>query len=320
MSLTGVWLIVLAFLAVAAVAALTVRGWSRFGSGRYAVRAGGVLLVQGLLVASIGLVANRSEGFYPSWAALAGNPGTTAAQQSRAVGQLDGELADGAVTWHPAAAPAWHLAGAATLSVPSGYEASAALSYPVVVELRPSGRIAAPGAITVTLPVTAKTTVKALASLPAELSRDVRAEAGGWALVAPVSLAALAEGLARTAPQRYVAVALVGAAPASIGGSAPAGSRPSTGGSRPSTGGSRPPTAGSRPPTAGGGGSAPAGARPPGAAGGGLATAGTHPPRAAGGGFVVRTVPDWTAAVRWAAGQTAAPLAAPVVLPRAPRS
>jgi hypothetical protein len=270
-SLTGLPLIILAVLVTGLVAGLTVRGWSRSGLARYAVRAGGILLGQALLVAAVGLVVNRSEGFYPSWAALAGDAGTTAAQQDRAVGRLDGELADGAVTWHPAGAPGWHLAGGAALSVPSGYEgpASASLSYPVVVELRPSGRTAAPGAVTVTLPVTAKTTVASLASLPAELSRDVRVGAGGWAVVAPASLAALAEGLARTAPQRYVAVAVVGATPAGTGGSAPAG---------------------------------------------------THPPKPAGGGFAVRTVSGWAAAVRWAAGETAAPLAAPVVLPRAPRS
>ncbi len=303
MSLTGITLIVLAFLALAVVAALTVLGWRRFGAARYVVRAGGILLVQALLIASIGLVVNRSEGFYPSWAALSGNAGTTAAQQDRAVGRLDGELAGGAVTWRPTGAGAWHLAGRAALSVPSGYEApaSASLSYPVVVELRPPGRTAAPGAVTVILPVTAKTTVKSLASLPAELAGDVRVGAGGWAVVAPVSLAALAEGLARTAPQRYVAVALVGGAlPAGAAVTprstfAPAGARTRRGASPAAPG-----RAHSR--------RSPRTPRP--------RSSGAAP----GGAFAVRTEPGWPAAVTWAAGLTAAPLAAPVVLPRAPRS
>jgi lysyl-tRNA synthetase class 2 len=216
MTLTGIPLIILAFGATGVVATVTVRGWSRFGRWRYAVRTGGVLLCQALVVAGIGLAVNRSEQFYPSWAALAGNVGAAAVQHGRTAGRLDGELAAGPVTWHPPGVSAWRLSAAPTVSVPPAYETSAGLSYPVVLELRYTGRTPAPGAVTVTLAVTARTTVAALASLPAALGRDVRVGAGGWAVVAPASLARLADGLAQSAPQRYGAVALVGAGRAGL--------------------------------------------------------------------------------------------------------
>jgi hypothetical protein len=211
MSLTGVPLIVVAMVATAVSVAATVLLWSRFGQWRYVTRIAGVLLGEVLIVTGVGLVANRGEQFYPSWEALGGRTGAAAAAVPQATGRLDRTLAAGPVRWQPPDAASWRLSGAPTLEVPRGYRTSRIMTYPVVLELRGRGRTPAPGAVTVTLPATARTTAASLASLPADLARDVRVDAQGWVVVAPAARAALADALLRAEPGRFAGLALVGA-------------------------------------------------------------------------------------------------------------
>jgi hypothetical protein len=134
MSLTGVPLIGVAVLATAVTATATVLLWSRFGRWRFLSRTGGILLA----IAAIGLVVNRADMFYPSWAALEGRTGTTAVAVARPAGRLDGLVRSSAavtVPWRPAGAAAWRLAGAPHVVFPAGYRQRPSIAYPAVVSL-----------------------------------------------------------------------------------------------------------------------------------------------------------------------------------------
>jgi len=210
-SLTGVPLILLAVLATVAAGFVTVWCWSRFGRQRMLVRTVGVLLSEALLVLSAGLIANRVDQFYPSWAALAGHTGAAATTVSRAAGRLDRTLhAGGAeiVPWQPSGATSWHLIGHASLVVPAGYASRRTTTFPVVLDL--AGPHSAGDTVTVHLSPSAKTTAAALASLPAYLDRDVRVTTRGWAIVASMKDAVFAAELVKSAPGRFVALVLVG--------------------------------------------------------------------------------------------------------------
>jgi hypothetical protein len=210
MSLTGVRLILLAALVTAAIAAATVLLWSRYGRWRLLSRIAGVLLTEVLVVLTIGLVVNREQQLYPSWQALAGDTGTTAVAAAPQAGRLDTELhgtAAESVPWQPADAATWRLAGAPTVMVPANYLSRPAVSYPVVLSLGGPGSAAA--VVSVVAVPTAATTAGALATLPAELSQDLRVTARGWALVASAKQAALAKQLMAAMPGRFGALVMV---------------------------------------------------------------------------------------------------------------
>src|SRR5690242_13117471 len=138
MMLTGVPLIAVAVLVTTAAGAVTVLLWSRFGRWRLLSRTVGILLTEALVVATIGLVVNRVDMFYPSWAALEGRTGTTAVAATRRAGRLDGVVrgtAAGTVPWRPADATAWRFAGIPRVVFPAGYRRRSSVAYPTVVSL-----------------------------------------------------------------------------------------------------------------------------------------------------------------------------------------
>jgi hypothetical protein len=215
MTLTGLPFIVVALVATALAGTGTVLFWSRSGrwrpAGRIAARTTGILLSEALLVFGAGLITNRAEQFYPSWAALGGRTGAAAATAPRAAGRLDETLrTHGAATlpWRPPGEAGWHLAGHPALVVPAGYTDRPGVTFPVLLDL--AGAHRAGDTVTVHLAPTARTGVASLAALPADLARDVRVAARGWAIVAPMTDAAFAAELVRSAPGRFVALALVG--------------------------------------------------------------------------------------------------------------
>jgi hypothetical protein len=221
MSLTGVPLIGVAVLATAVTATATVLLWSRFGRWRFLSRTGGILLTETLAIAAIGLVVNRIDMFYPSWAALEGRTGTTAVAVARPAGRLDGLVRGSAavtVPWRPAGAAAWRLAGTPHVVFPAGYRQRPSIAYPAVVSLvdnqaeaaavlRAARRVPAVGVVAVS---TARTTAAALATLSADLAGDVRMNARGWAVTATSRQAALGVRLARR-DSPYGALVVVGA-------------------------------------------------------------------------------------------------------------
>src|SRR5689334_24221273 len=89
MSLTGLPLIVLAVCCTAVVVAATVWSWGRWRPVRFVLRPAGVLLSEALLLVTIGLVVNRSEQFYPSWAALFAPASTGVTSYKTVAGTLD---------------------------------------------------------------------------------------------------------------------------------------------------------------------------------------------------------------------------------------
>jgi hypothetical protein len=210
MSLTGVRLILLAALVTAAIVAATVLLWSRYGRWRLLSRTAGVLLTEAMVVLTIGLVVNRHEQFYPSWQALSGDTGTTVVAAARQAGRLDVELhgtAAETVPWQPSDVATWRLAAPPTVVVPADYLARPSVSYPVVLSLGDPGRNLAD--VSVAAVPTAATTAAALATLPAELSRDLRVTTQGWALVASAKQAAFARQLMAAAPGRFRALIVV---------------------------------------------------------------------------------------------------------------
>ncbi|ROP32160.1 hypothetical protein [Couchioplanes caeruleus] len=212
MSLTGIPLLALAGLTLVGFVTATVLLWSRCGRWRLVVRTLGVLLIEVAVVLSVGLAVNRSEQFYPSWAALAGDTGTQTTTAVAQAGELDDSLASRSTQpWRPASLPQWKLAGAPTMTVPPDYAAASKAPYPVLVVLGPATSVTKPvkGVVTVRLTPTPATTAEALRSLVPDLSRAVRVTAGGWALAAGMDDAALAGDLARSLPAQFRALALV---------------------------------------------------------------------------------------------------------------
>ena len=221
MSLTGVPLIVVAILVTAAAGAATVLLWYWFGRWRLLGRTAGILLTETLVVITTGLVVNRADLFYPSWAALKGRTGTTVVTAPRKAGRLD-RLVLGAtaatVPWRPADAAAWQLAGSPRVVFPTGYRLKRSVAYPAVVSLVDNPAEAAAvvqvarrvGAVGVVAVPTRGTTAAALTTLPAELAADVRVNTRGWAVTATAGQAALAARLFRFG-QPYGALAVIGA-------------------------------------------------------------------------------------------------------------
>jgi hypothetical protein len=211
MTLTGLPLLVVALLTTAVAGAGTVLLWLRSGRWRVAGRTAGILLTEALLVLSAGLIANRSEQFYPSWEALGGHTGAAASAAARTAGRLDETLGTRGVAtlpWRPPGLAAWQLAAGPVLVVPAGYADRPGVTFPVLLDL--AGAYHAGDTVTVHLSPSARTGAASLASLPADLARDVRVVSRGWAIVAPMKDAVFAAELVRCSPGRFVALALVG--------------------------------------------------------------------------------------------------------------
>jgi hypothetical protein len=212
LTLLGRPLVILAGVATLVVAAATVLLWRR---RLLTVRIAGLLLVEVLLVATVGLQVNRHEKFYPSWRALTGDTGTATRTAPVTPARLDASLAaDGRrdVLWQPAGAAAWRLAEPPRLLLPDGYVQRPAVRFPVIVALVPSAQAAAAearqvrDAVVVVLVPTGDTTAGSLRDLPPALAGDVRVTADGWALVAAGPLAALGDAFAAAQPPGLVTV------------------------------------------------------------------------------------------------------------------
>ena len=141
MSLTGLPLLVLVAFVAVIVAATAAAGWRRFGRGRFLWRVLGVLLTEATVLLAVGLAVNRSQQFYPSWAALIhrGSPIRDAPDRpgrldrwlhARLGGHEDQPIA---FAWRPSSWPTWHLAAPPTVVVPAGYLLHPSWRYPVVL-------------------------------------------------------------------------------------------------------------------------------------------------------------------------------------------
>jgi hypothetical protein len=351
-------LIVFAAVLTAGALAATILVWRRSGlvrrrSGLVRRRSGlvrrrwgllirpvGVLLTELLLTLTVGLVVNRSQQFYPSWAALLAGSGPDRAGYHTSAGRLDAWLAarPGAgriqsFPWRPAGWTSWHLAAAPTVTVPAGYLADPGRRYSAVLlggaRPWPAPTLTGP-TVLVNVTTTARTAAAALAvALPGELGRDLRVTGHRWALVTSAADNALARRVAVLARGVFPSLAFVGtAAPAHTRATSPrpAGIRTAyftaaakTGHAATKTG---PATAKTGPTTTRTG---------PATAKTGPAATKTGPATAKTGPTTTRTGPATTRseagpleeALAWAADQTPPPLAAsapePTYLPPAPK-
>jgi hypothetical protein len=210
---------VLAALLTAAALAATVLFWRR--RWVFVIRPMGVLLTEVLLTLTVGLVVNRSQLFYPSWAALFASADPESTSYHTSAGRLDAWLAAqpgaGAAQsfpWRPAGWTGWHLAGPPTVTVPAGYLAHTSWRYSAVVAIgaRPWAVPDPAGpTVLVSLTTTAATAVPTLAlAVPGLLGRDLRVSGHRWALVASAADAALARKVAEAGRGRFPVLALVG--------------------------------------------------------------------------------------------------------------
>jgi len=213
---TGLPLILLTGVLAVLAAAVTVRFWRASGSWRLPVRVTGLLLVESLVVLIVGLIANRIDGFYPSWQALTGDTGALTQSVSQQPGRLDGSLAAGAaagpgLSWSPPEATAWRLAAPARIIPPSGYAGRPDHSFPVIVVLAGPGETlpvharseSVPDVLTLVVTPAPTTVANDLLTIPARLERDARVTATGWAVVADRRFATLAEQWRALAPDQF---------------------------------------------------------------------------------------------------------------------
>jgi hypothetical protein len=225
MSLTGVPLILLAAAVTAGTLAVTVLLWRRWGRWRYVVRPAGVLLAEALLTATVGLAVNRSQQFYPTWAALFASSDPGGPSYHTAAGRLDTWLAGRpdpeqaqAFPWQPPGWRRWRLAGPPTVTVPAGYLQHPGWQYSAVLVVADAAHAWAVPAMSgptvlVSVTTTADTRPAALGvTVPGELGRDLRVTGHRWALITSAGDNALARRVVTVARGRYPAVAFVGTA------------------------------------------------------------------------------------------------------------
>ncbi|MGW4942110.1 hypothetical protein ACWEOZ_11030 [Actinoplanes sp. NPDC004185] len=210
-------LIAAASVVLAAVA--TVRLWSRAGRWRLAARLGTLVTLELTSVVAIALVANRVEGFYPSWRALGGDTGATAVPAARPAGRLDSAVhqARSEVTWTSSAATSWRPAVPPVLILPPGYHRVTDRAFPVVLLLVAGDQPAVvrslagrtPDAVTVIVSPTHATTSAAMATVADQLDVDARVTGRGWAVVADPAYLRVAQQLHDRAPDRFATVVAV---------------------------------------------------------------------------------------------------------------
>jgi hypothetical protein len=337
-------IVIAAVVTVAALAA-TVLVWRRWGRWGFLVRPAGVLLTEALLVLTVGLVVNRSQQFYPSWAALFATSDPGPASYHTSAGRLDARLAAQpsvrSFPWRPSGWTAWRLAAAPTVTVPADYLAHPSWRYSAVLVLGgrpwPLPPVAGP-TVLVNVTTTAATTASTLAvAVPGSLGRDLRVTSHRWALVASAADGALARQVATVARGRFPALAFVGTStpahalvvhpvgPAAARPSHSATARPShSATARPShSATARPSHSAAARPSAGTPPAAPSSAATPhpGVLPTGIQTA--YFPAARGKPAATDLAGPLRAALQWAAAQTPPPLAAsapePTYLPPAPK-
>jgi len=178
-SLTGLPLLLLSAFATVLVTAATIWFWRR----RWlAARIAGVLLIEALVVFTVGLEVNRDQQFYPSWTALAGRTGTGTVTEPVHAGELDAHVPPGPFPWRPPGLSSWRLSGTPIVSLPVDYPERTAVTFPVVLAIGTAAPHP-PDAIVVSITPTARTTAAGLRTLPGELRQDLRAAEIGWDVV-----------------------------------------------------------------------------------------------------------------------------------------
>jgi hypothetical protein len=235
MSLTGMPLILLAGAAVVVACAATVLTWGRWPRLRFVLRPAGVLLIEALLLFSIGLVVNRSEQFYPSWAALFGNSsGSGETNYPTTAGHLDRWLAEQAgakrgdarnFAWKPSGLAGWDLTGEPRVFLPAGYllhpawrysvvlvVGDAAAGWPATAEAAAATSAKSPVIIVYATTTPRTTTQTLITDLPNELGHDLRVTAHRWGIVASGAEATIAQQAVVSGQGRYPVFATVRAA------------------------------------------------------------------------------------------------------------
>ncbi|MFI7602288.1 hypothetical protein [Actinoplanes sp. NPDC049681] len=240
MSPTGAPLMILVVLGTVLALAATVVTWNRGGRLRLLRRTTAVLLTEALLLFSVGLVVNRSQGFYAAWSDLSRSTATDRAAPTAVPGDLDRWLRTDAgkhpdaslpIVWQPRGWTGWRLATAPVVVIPPGYLRHPRWRYPALVVIdgtadwTPAAEVAAarkaaagagPAVVLFARTTPATRDEVVAVTLPAALTRDLRVTGRHWALVASASDAALAERTITAAPARYPAAALVPGAAATV--------------------------------------------------------------------------------------------------------
>jgi hypothetical protein len=226
------------------VLTVTARLWHRGGRLRLLLRPVAVLLSQALILVTVGLAVNRSQGFYPSWASLAGHQQAETVASAAPDGRLDdavrarlplGAASAVTVSWHPGDVAGWHLTATPTVTVPPDYLSRSADAFPAVLSIVAPATVApspvpvrrAGAPVLVTAPASARTTpAHVAAALPDQLGRDLRVASHGCTLVAGRHQAALASRAVQLVPGRFTALVLgagAGTGPLPVGVRLPVG-------------------------------------------------------------------------------------------------
>jgi hypothetical protein len=239
MSLTGLPLQLLAVaLLIVWVAALAL-WWSRLRRWWRLARAAGIVLCQLLLVFTVGLAVNRTEDFYPSWAALLGTdppkistvpppavPLATWLHRQQARGARSGL----SFQWRADRDKQWYLRAPTAVLLPRAYFGPNSPVLPAVVILVgpehtgsalswAPARIEALSASSPAVMVVVQPGAKGPSSgfgpqLVALLGADLHVTPDGWGIVGVGSAAAAAVRLFHADPARYGCLALPTASPA----------------------------------------------------------------------------------------------------------
>ena len=220
-----------------AIAGLAV-AWSRMRGWWRVARVGGVIMCQLLIVFTVGVAVNRTEDFYPSWAALRGaNPPritATTAPTARLATWLRTQQARGLrsglqFAWRSADDAAWGLGAPTVVYLPRAYFQTQDVDLPVVmilvgstVDAKARTDLAAATAsgqavVVVMQPGPHGPDLAAIQQVPALLADDVRVERGGWAMVGTAAAVTPAITLFREHPNDFGVLALVSAPHPSAG-------------------------------------------------------------------------------------------------------
>src|SRR5262245_8979913 len=142
MSLIGLPLLLLSASVFVVWLAALVIWWSRLRRWWRLARVGGLVICQILLVFVVGLVVNRTEDFYPSWAALLGSDPPKVVTAPAPVIPLASWLQQQAVRgaraglsfpWQAGQDKQWYLRAPTTVLLPEAYFRPTAPVLPVVV-------------------------------------------------------------------------------------------------------------------------------------------------------------------------------------------
>src|SRR5262245_5236819 len=238
MSLIGWPLQTLAFVSVIVAVASLAIGWSHLKGWWRVARVPGVIVCQLLLVFAAGLWVNRSEDFYPSWAALFGDnpPKITTQQQPEALlaNWLRGQRARGARSglsfeWRGAQAKVGTRRARRAVCLPRASFVSSGTVLPVVFVVVGPDRTAnaagctptrlaplvpaAPAVVVLVRSQPLGPSPQFAAQLPSQLTTDLRTAASGWGIIDVDSATPAALHVFTRDPAYFGALGLLAAGP-----------------------------------------------------------------------------------------------------------